>query len=127
MALRRSARSTTIAATERSTQNAAAVCRKRIGRRADRGGKHAPTNPTLQSSSAQPAEPVEVHSGVQKVTSGKRKRDDHVGQTGASKKRQLEEPSSNDAAARLRMADQTIHAQHEQISPANVPAVEQDK
>lgn len=61
------------------------------------------------------------------MTSGRRKRDDHVGQTGASKKRQLEESSSNDAAARLRMADQTIHAQHEQISPANVPAVEQDK
>ena len=93
MALRRSSRSTTVAAAQKSAIDAADRRRKLADRQARLASNHASTEATLQPSlvqptqPTQPTQPVGLLPEVQAVTSGKRRRDDGDSQTGPRKKK----------------------------------------
>lgn len=90
MALRRSKRSTTIAATRKSAQDAAAPRQKRAGRQAGHGSKSNLTGTRIEPTENQPTQPTRLGSEGQATVGGKRKRDDDATNTGVRKKRQLD-------------------------------------
>lgn len=90
MALRRSKRSTTIAATRKSAQEAAAPRQKRGGRQAGHGSKSNLTGTRTEPTAIQPTQPNRLGSEGQATVGGKRKRDDDATNTGVRTKRQLD-------------------------------------
>lgn len=127
MALRRSSRSTTVAATQESANDAAIRHRKRADRQASRA------RTTLQSSlvqpqPTQPTQPVGQLPQVRAVTGGKRGRDDDddESQTESRKKRQPEASLSSAVATVPERADQASRAENDHSAPEANPAIEQD-
>ena len=129
MAPRRSSRPTTIAATHQSAHNAAVRSRKRADRQAGRARNRASAGATLQPSLVQPtqsAQPAGLLPEAQAVTGGKRRRGDDASQAESRKRKQLESPSGNNAATRLRRSNQITRAERDQSSPEGALALGQD-
>ena len=133
MALRRSSRSTTVAATQKSANDAAVRNRKRADRQASRAKTTLksslvqPTQPTQPSQPIQPTQPVGQLPQVRAVTGSKRRRDDDdESQTGSRKKRQPEASLSSAVATVPERADQASRAENDHSAPEANPAIEQD-
>ena len=124
MALRRSSRSTTIAATQKSAIDAAARHRTRDNRQASRA-RATPQPSSVQP--AQPTQPVGLLPEVQAVAGGKRRRDGDDSQTGSRKRRQPEASLFPAAATVLRRADQASRADKDHFAPEQNLAIEQGR